>query len=444
MTLRAKSFGLLFLLAIVAAAVAAVPFAADAGWLVLPLTGVQIWSAAVAAQTALLLLGLLAMRRIFLRPLRRFRRVMEHHRESPDAAGVLAAWPDDEVGVMAHEIAFFLRQFQNSRQQNQLLSRDLEYAQGRVRTVFDGLPLPIVLVDEQGRITQCNRTAGRLLGWKPQDALRNPLAVLVPEPFDPGRRNPEDVFRAIRDELMAQAREQGVAPLVQARSARGESVPLRLHMQEVAWHGRREFLCFFETDETQLEGYVIDSVPNIQSASIDAPAAGDQPVRAREVYDQVRKLLRAMSNVDVREVVDLSSLVQQVVETMGYDPTGPEAKVRILNPVHALARADSASLRFVLGEVLTYVIGASRPEQSVNIMITATGEAVGVLVETAVDAALDAPSAAGSVALSLAEDVLAALGGTLSLYTDIPGSIQAVVELPPATHEEAGAAPSGQ
>jgi hypothetical protein len=125
--------------------------------------------------------------------------------------------------------------------------------------------------------------------------------------------------------------------------------------------------------------------------------------------------------------VDLSQLLDVVVDEV--DAAMPESRRRIalMKPDSVMTHAHVRSLHVVLREVLEGAYRAALPSSVINVTVTETRDAVGLMVEAPV--AIDAERLGAPPPLVFASEVVRALGGSLEVYDDIPGSLQIVVEL---------------
>lgn len=354
--------------------------------------------------------ALLVATRIGPRRAERVAHLVQRHRGSPELAAKLAAQPRDELGVVAHELAACLQLVERENRSVEHLNRDVALAQRRLGAVLDVLPSAVMILDDQGRILQFSRPAGRLLGWKPADAHRKPIGHLFPEPFGAGDGGSEAVFQKVRARLADPAR-NGAAVSFRAlgQSAAGVEAPFQVHVQELAGSNKQEYVCLVRPREE--ESAVVEREP--QPA---VPAPPPAPVMPAATVDGIE-----LERVDVCAALDAA--VAEIASRM------PEARkrLRVMGPAHAYANAQRTSLEVALRDVLDASFAATSPTAAVNVMITETTEAVGVVVEA--PSAADNLDAPAPPRLTFATEVLRALGGALDIYDDMPGLTQIVIEL---------------
>lgn len=352
----------------------------------------------------------LALARVAAGRVRRLVRLIDTHRESPELAERLAATPHDEVGRIAHEMSVCLRQAERERQETQRATQSLALAQRRVAAVLDVLPIAVMILDDQGRVIQFSRPAGRLLGWKPAEASRKPLGHFFPEPFG----DDDTVFQKVRNRLADPARNgAAVSFRVTGRSAAGVEASFQMHVQELAGSNRQEYVCLVRARDD-------DARPGASHESVQhAPAHASSPKPAHtagEIGAPVKL-----------EQVDVCAVLDSTLSELDTVQRGRRDRVRLMKPARAMAHAQRQSLDVVFREVLEAAFSATFATATVNITVTETADAVGVIVEAPVAAqTLDTPA---PPRLTFAAEVVRALGGALDIYDDIPGVVQTVVEL---------------
>jgi PAS domain S-box-containing protein len=264
--------------------------------------------------------------------------------------------------------------------------------------------MAVLVVDEHGRIVHVNRYAGRLVGWKPPEAARKPIGTLFPEPF--GRPGNEDaVFHELRERLRRPERGgAAVAFRATGRSAAGVEASYQMQVQELPGSSRSEYVCLVR---------MLREEPAVAA-----------PIPKERVVSDSAVTIDGLPNL---EPVDLSPLLDAVVKDV--DAAIPEGRRRIamMKPASVKAQAHARSVLVVLREVFDAALRAAVPSAVINVTVTETHESVGVMVEAPV--AMDADRPAAVPPLVFAGEVTRALGGTLEVYDDIPGSLQIVVEL---------------
>jgi hypothetical protein len=156
------------------------------------------------------------------------------------------------------------------------------------------------------------------------------------------------------------------------------------------------------------------------AAPVHAGSATPELAR-RQMQERGLEAEPALEQVDLCRVLDL--VVDEV------DAAMPESRRRIalMKPDAAMALAHPRSLHVVVREVLEAAFRAALPSAVVNATVTETKDAVGLMVEAPV--AMDAGRVGSPPPLVFATEVARALGGSLEVYDDIPGSLQIVVEL---------------
>ena len=406
MTVRAKSTLIILLFLAFALCLAAAPYFVE----VLDLPAPLMW--VLLAPWGIVLLGMLSailVQRTYSSRLRFIQHTLASRADATDIPGVLAAMPQDDVGRLAHELSACLRQSERDRRDAQQWERDAQAAQRRVGSLIEMLPVAVMVVDEQGRIVQMNRYDGRLIGWKPQDALRKPISELFPEPFH-RTTNDAAVFLELRERLRRPSRNPGVVAFrAVGRSAAGVEAAYHMQVQELPSGSRIEYVC--------LVRLMADDAPE---APVHAPVVTPESAR-RHMQERGMEAEPALDQVDLCRLLDV--VVDEVEAAM------PESRRRIalMKPEAAMALAHLRSLHVVVREVLEAAFRAALPSAVINATVTETQDAVGLMVEAPV--AMDAGRVGSPPPLVFATEVARALGGSLEVYDDIPGSLQIVVEL---------------
>lgn len=120
-----------------------------------------------------------------------------------------------------------------------LFERDrlLEAADRRLRAVFDGMTLGVVLIDATGAIRFLNRKAEQMFGYRQQEIVGKNVATLVPDP-DHSRHDSyiSEYLQKGENKIIGIGRE------VLARHADGTTFPIHLGISELEMEGRRHFL----------------------------------------------------------------------------------------------------------------------------------------------------------------------------------------------------------
>ena len=111
--------------------------------------------------------------------------------------------------------------------------------------MVDSAALGIVTMDDKGVVESINSAAGKLFGYRPDEIVGRPVAVLMPEPY-----------RADHDAHLANYTGSGESAIVgtnrelQAQHRDGSVFPIELAVSE-SWSGGRKTFIGIITDETK-------------------------------------------------------------------------------------------------------------------------------------------------------------------------------------------------
>ena len=107
---------------------------------------------------------------------------------------------------------------------------------GAVRAIMDSAVDAIVTVDERGVIRSFNRAAERLFGYAPEEAIGQPISLLMPEPHR--SRHQQYIERYL---ATGEAHIIGIGREVEAARKNGSTVPVYLAVSEFEVAGERRF-----------------------------------------------------------------------------------------------------------------------------------------------------------------------------------------------------------
>ena len=153
---------------------------------------------------------------------------------------------------------------------NRQLGREQERTQALLDTAIDG----IVMIDNDGRIRSFNGAAERLFGWPTEEALGQPVSLLLPDPGDEGRDAQINRYLSIGHRGGASdAAGAGGDREVMARHRDGHLMPIRLAIGRVEHRGDRHYIAFITdiADRKQMEQALRDSEEQYRSLIANSP-----------------------------------------------------------------------------------------------------------------------------------------------------------------------------
>jgi two-component system CheB/CheR fusion protein len=228
----------------------------------------------------------------------------------------------------------------------------------RLQGILTAAPDPIIVIDEEGRVTLANAACAALLGWAPDELVGHSLDVLLPGGQDGGH-----VPWLRRYAETGERRVIGVGRDVQARHRDGRLVPVRLSVSETTLFGHRVFTGILHdlTARQQLEaqlrhvqkmevvGRLVSSVVHDFNNLLTVMSAASALLEAHIETSTGREL--------VRELIDASdrgaALTQQLLSRARHRPTIIEpidvaTVLRRLEPSAARLAGRDVTLRLEL------------------------------------------------------------------------------------------------
>jgi PAS domain S-box-containing protein len=157
------------------------------------------------------------------------------------------------------------------------LNRQLGLEQGLTQALLDTAVDGIVTIDRNGLIRSFNGAAERLFGWRADEALGQPVSLLLPEPGqdEPGGRDAQ-IGRYLsighRGGVGIEAGAGGDREVL-AQHRDGHPMPIRLAVGRVEHHGDRHYIAFITdiADRKRMEQALRDSEEQYRSLIANSP-----------------------------------------------------------------------------------------------------------------------------------------------------------------------------
>ena len=273
-------------------------------------------------------------------------------------AGTKGGTPEAPAPVDGTHLVEELRIYQTELEiQNQELRQSqasLSLALDKYRSLFDFLPLPAVLVDENGYLLESNRQAQSLLGLR--TSLRQQRYAIALFLDGPGRFR---VQAALKD---PDARGPAVISPAGVRAADGETIPCEIHLLRLGEEAAnaRECLALF-LDKRQ-EAMLVEKTRELETARAAAEAAN----RAKTSFLSVASHeLRTPMN----GVMGLLALLKRktddplVLEHVDKADRASRQLLAVINDVLDITRIESNQLQlaheaFALREIRVHLLDA--------------------------------------------------------------------------------------
>ena len=230
-------------------------------------------------------------------------------------------------------------------------------AASEVRAIMDSAVDAIVTADERGVIRSFNRAAERLFGYRPQEAIGQPISLLMPEPDRSRHQQYIERYLATGDAHII-----GIGREVEAQRKDGSRVPIYLAVSEFQVDGERRFAAVLHDISADLEVRELRerlAQAEGMSALVETTATLahelNQPLAAIATYaqaahvqatgDDAKKLLATLDKV-VEQALRAGAVVKRVQGLVkgvaGDSERFEEADVNaLLAGVAALARTDA-------------------------------------------------------------------------------------------------------
>ncbi len=220
---------------------------------------------------------------------------------------------------------------------------------GAVRAIMDSAVDAIVTVDERGVMRSFNRAAERLFGYSRQEAVGQPISLLMPEPHR--SRHQQYIERYL---ATGEARIIGIGREVEAARKDGSTVPVYLAVGEFAVAGERRFTGVLHDISADLEVRELrDRLAQAAGASALVETTAtlahelNQPLAALATYAQA-----ARSHAAEKESAKLVATLDKIVEQS-------RRTAAVVERVHALVKglaggaeyAQRADIRALLASV---------------------------------------------------------------------------------------------
>ena len=254
-----------------------------------------------------------------------------------------------------------------------------------VQALMDTAVDAIITVDEQGVIRSFNQAAERLFGYRPQEAVGQPISLLMPEPHRARHQQYIERYLATREPHII-----GIGREVQAQRKDGSLLPAYLAVSEFEVAGKRRFAGVLHDISADLEARRLrerlaqaESLSKLaettaalahelnqplaavatyaeaarrQLAQGDAPKLAttldkvvEQSLRASAVVERVQKLVNgAAGERSAMQLADINALMAEVVALLEPDASrqGVELTLRTAAEVPAV-RCDPVQIQQV-------------------------------------------------------------------------------------------------
>ena len=237
---------------------------------------------------------------------------------------------------------------------------------GAVRAIMDSAVDAIVTVDERGVMRSFNRAAERLFGYSRQEAVGQPISLLMPEPHR--SRHQQYIERYL---ATGEARIIGIGREVEAARKDGSTVPVYLAVGEFEVAGERRFTGVLHDISADLEVRELrDRLAQAAGASALVETTAtlahelNQPLAALATYAQA-----ARSHAAEEDSAKLAATLDKIVEQS-------RCAAAVVERVHALVKglaggaeyAQRADIRALLASVATMARTDAR-RQGVQIVL---------------------------------------------------------------------------
>ena len=183
---------------------------------------------------------------------------------------------------------------------------------GAVRAIMDSAVDAIVTVDERGVMRSFNRAAERLFGYSRQEAVGQPISLLMPEPHR--SRHQQYIERYL---ATGEARIIGIGREVEAARKDGSTVPVYLAVGEFEVAGERRFTGVLHDISADLEVRELrDRLAQAAGASALVETTAtlahelNQPLAALATYAQAARS-HAAEEDSAKLVATLDKIVEQ-------------------------------------------------------------------------------------------------------------------------------------
>ena len=254
-----------------------------------------------------------------------------------------------------------------------------------VQALMDTAVDAIVTVDEQGVIRSFNQAAERLFGYRPQEAVGQPISLLMPEPHRARHQQYIERYLATREPHII-----GIGREVQAQRKDGSLLPAYLAVSEFEVAGKRHFAGVLHDISADLEArrlrerlaqaeslsklaettaalahelnQPLAAVATYAEAARRQLAQGDSPklattldkvveqsLRASAVVERVQKLVNgAAGECSAMQLADINALMAEVVALLEPDASrqGVELTLQTATEVPAV-RCDPVQIQQV-------------------------------------------------------------------------------------------------
>ena len=237
------------------------------------------------------------------------------------------------------------------------MSKQERPAASEVRAIMDSAVDAIVTADERGVIRSFNRAAERLFGFSKQEAVGQPISLLMPEPDRSRHQQYIERYLATGD-----AHVIGIGREVEAQRKDGSRVPIYLAVSEFQVDGERRFAGVLHDISADLEVRELrerlaqaEGVSALSETTATLAHELNQPLAAIATYAQAARLQATGDDADellatLDKVVEQSLRAGRVVKRVqglvkGFADDSErfeEADINaLLAEVAALARTDA-------------------------------------------------------------------------------------------------------
>ena len=248
---------------------------------------------------------------------------------------------------------------QNRREANRLGKQRKQHlpAASEVRAIMDSAVDAIVTADERGVIRSFNRAAERLFGFSKQEAIGQPISLLMPEPDRSRHQQYIERYLATGD-----AHVIGIGRELEAQRRDGSRVPIYLAVSEFQVDGERRFAAVLHDISADLEvrelrerlaqaegvSALVETTATLAhelNQPLAAIATYAQAARLQATGDNAKALLATLDKV-VEQSLRAGSVVKRVqglVKGLASDSASFEDAdiIALLDGVAALARTDA-------------------------------------------------------------------------------------------------------
>ena len=230
-------------------------------------------------------------------------------------------------------------------------------AASEVRAIMDSAVDAIVTADERGVIRSFNRAAERLFGYRAQEAIGQPISLLMPEPDRSRHQQYIERYLATGDAHII-----GIGREVEAQRKDGSRVPIYLAVSEFQVDGERRFAAVLHDISADLEvrelrerlaqaegmSALVETTATLAhelNQPLAAIATYAQAARVQTTGDDAKKLLATLDKV-VEQALRAGAVVKRVQGLVkgvaGDSERFEKADINaLLAGVAALARTDA-------------------------------------------------------------------------------------------------------